>query len=79
MSFFIRQSYFAARKNIRLNCMHYFVMKILKKQELQQTALNHSSDIDFCQYLMNDIDIDAFQKESFRKNIKTNNDNWWSD
>ena len=55
--------------------MHYFVMKILKKQELQQTALNHSSDIDFCQYLMNSIDIDAFQKESFRKNIKTNNDN----
>ena len=27
--------------------MHYFVMKIPNKRELQQTALNHSSDIDF--------------------------------
>ena len=25
---FITQSYFAVPKNIRLNCMHYFVMKI---------------------------------------------------
>ena len=27
--------------------MHYFVMKIPNKRELQQIALNHSSDIDF--------------------------------
>ena len=27
--------------------MHYFIMKIRNKQELQQIASNHSSDIDF--------------------------------
>ena len=27
--------------------MHYFIMKILSKQELQQIALNYSSDIEF--------------------------------
>ena len=27
--------------------MHYFIMKIPNKQEHQQTAFNHSSDIDF--------------------------------
>ena len=41
---FITQSFFAIPKNIRLNFKHYFMMKVLKKQELQQTAINHSSD-----------------------------------
>ena len=44
---FITQSYFAVSKNIRLNSMHYFVMKIPNKRELQQIAFNHTSDIDF--------------------------------
>ena len=44
---FITQSYFAAPKNIRLNEIHYFIMKILNKRELQQIAFNHSSDIGF--------------------------------
>ena len=44
---FITQSYFAVPKNIRLNKTHYFIMKILNKRELQQIALNHSSDIGF--------------------------------
>ena len=43
---FIIQCYFAITKNIRLNSTHYFIMKILNKQELQQIAFNHSSDID---------------------------------
>ena len=43
----ISQSYFALPKNIRLNSTHYFVMKILNKQDLQQTAFNHLSDIEF--------------------------------
>ena len=34
---FIKQSYFAAPKNIRLNSRHYFIMKIPNKRELQQT------------------------------------------
>ena len=44
---FITQSYFAVSKNIGLNSTHYFIMKIPNKQELQQIASNHSSDIDF--------------------------------
>ena len=34
-------------KNIRLNSMHYFIMKIQNKQEIQQITFNHSSDTDF--------------------------------
>ena len=48
---FITQSYFAVPKNIRLNFTHYFIMKIQSKQELQQTAFNHSSDIDFKDFM----------------------------
>ena len=44
---FITQSYFALPKNIRLNSALYFIIKIPNKQELQQIAFNHSSDIDF--------------------------------
>ena len=48
---FIIQSYFAVPKNIRLNSTHYFVMKIPNKRELQQIAFNHSSDIDFQDFM----------------------------
>ena len=48
---FITQSYFAVPKNIRLNSAHYFVMKIPNKRELQQIAFNHSSDIDFQDFM----------------------------
>ena len=48
---FIILSYFF-EENIRLNSTHYFIMNIPNKRELQQIALNHSSDIDF-QDLMN--------------------------
>ena len=44
---FIMQSYFATPNIIRLNSMHYFIMKIPNKRELQQIAFNHSSDIGF--------------------------------
>ena len=44
---FITQSYIAVAKDIRLNSTHYFIMKILNKQELQQIAFNHSSDIGY--------------------------------
>ena len=43
----IIQSYFALTKNIRLNCTHFFIMKILNKKELQQITINHSSYIHF--------------------------------
>ena len=44
---FIIKSYFALRKNIRLNSIHYFIMKIPNKQGLLQITFNHSSDINF--------------------------------
>ena len=48
---FIMQSYFAVPKNVRLNSTHYLVMKILNKRELQQIKFNHSSDIDFQNFM----------------------------
>ena len=46
-SIFISQSYFKVPKDVRLNTTHFFIMKIPNKRELQQIALNHSSNIDF--------------------------------
>ena len=31
--------------------MHYFIMKIPNKRELQQVTFNHSSDIDFQDFM----------------------------
>ena len=42
---FITQSYFKVPKDIRLNTSHFFIAKIPNKRELQQIAINHSSDI----------------------------------
>ena len=42
---FITQSYFKVPEDVRLDATHFFITKILKKRELQQTALDHSSDI----------------------------------
>ena len=42
---FIAQSYFKVPKDVRLNTTHFFIIKILNKRELQQIAINHSSDI----------------------------------
>ena len=48
MSFvFITQAYFKVPKDVRLNTTHFFIIKIPNKRELQQFAINHSSDIDF--------------------------------
>ena len=38
-------------KNVTLNSAHYFIMKIRNKQELQQVAFNHSSNIDFKDFM----------------------------
>ena len=47
----ITESYFKMLKTIRLIVTHYFVMKIPKERELQQIASNHSSDIDFTDFM----------------------------
>ena len=44
---FFTQSYFSVPKDGRLNTTHYFIMKINNKRELQNIAINHSSDIDY--------------------------------
>ena len=48
---FITQSHFAVPKDIRLNSMHHFIMKIPNKKELQQIASHHSLDIDFKDFM----------------------------
>ena len=48
---FTTQSYFAVSKNIRLNSTFYFIIKVPNKQELQQVAFNHSSDINIKNFM----------------------------
>ena len=48
---FIVQSDFAMWKNIRLNCTHYFIIKISNKEELQEIGFTNSSDIDFKDFM----------------------------
>ena len=48
---FITHSYFKVPNDVRLNSTHFFNMKIPNKRELQQIALNHSSDIDFKDFM----------------------------
>ena len=80
---FITQSYFKVLKDVRLNSTHFFIMKIPNKRELQQIALNHSSDIDFkdfmniykkytkepYSFLVNDTTLPSDNPLRFRKNI----------
>ena len=80
---FITQSYFKVKKDVGLNTTHIFVMKILNKRELQQIALNHSSDLnsnDFiriykkciCEpysFLVNDVILASDNPLSFRQNL----------
>ena len=79
---FTKQSYFKVPKDVRLNSTHFFIMKIPNKRELQQIALNHSSDIDFkdfmqiykkCttepySFLVNDTTLPSDDPLRFRKN-----------
>ena len=80
---FITQSYFKVPKDVRLNSTYFFIMKIANKRELQQIALNHSSDIEFKDFmkiykkctkepyslLVNDTTLSSDDPLSFRKNL----------
>ena len=48
---FITQSYSMVLKDVRLNSTYFFIMKIPNKRGLQQIALNHSSGIDFKDFI----------------------------
>ena len=77
---FIIQSYFKVPKDVRLR---FFIMKIPNKRELQQIALNNSSDIDFkdfmniykkytkepYSFLVNDTTLPSDNPLRFRKNL----------
>ena len=80
---FIIQSYFKVPKDVRLNTTHFFIAKIPNKRELQQIAINHSSDIntkDFANiyrkctaepysFLVNDTTLASDNPLRFRKNL----------
>ena len=80
---FITQSYFKIPKDITLNYTHFFIMKIPNKRELQQIALNNSSDINskdfikiykkctaepYC-FLINDATLASDNPLRFGKNL----------
>ena len=48
---FVAQSYFKVSKDVRLHSTHFFIVKVRNKRELQQIALDHSSDIDFKDFM----------------------------
>ena len=48
---FFTQSSFKVPKEVILNTTHFFIMKIPNKRELQQTAINHSSDVGFKDFM----------------------------
>ena len=70
-------------KDVRLNSTHFFIMKISNNRELQEIALNHSSDIDFkdfmniykkyteepYSFLVNDTTLPSDDPLKFRKNL----------
>ena len=80
---FITQSLFKVPKDVRLNTTHFFIAKIPNKRELQQIAVNHSSDINFkdfikiykkCtdeqySFLVNDTSLVSDNPLRFRKNL----------
>ena len=77
------QSYFKVPKDVRLNSTHFFIIKIPNKGELQQIVLNHSSNIDFkdfikiykkytkepYSFLVNDTTLSSDDPLRFRKNL----------
>ena len=80
---FISQSYFKFPKDVRLNTTHFFIMKIPNKRELQQIAINDSSDTDFkdfvkiykkyadepYSFLVNDTTLASENPLKFTKNL----------
>ena len=80
---FITQSYFSVPKDVRLNSTHYLIMRIINKKELQNIAINHSTEIDYkdfmkvyreCtrepySFLTIDTTLPASNPLSFRKNL----------
>ena len=45
------QSYFSVPKDVSLNIIYYFIMKINNRRKLQNIAFNHSADIDYKDFM----------------------------
>ena len=87
---FISQSYFKVPKDVRNNSTHVYIMKILNERELQQIAINNSSDIntkDFFEiyrkctdkpysFLVIDTTLPSNNPLRFRKNLNITNDDY---
>ena len=70
-------------KDVRLNSTHFSIMKICNNRDLQQIALNHSSDSDFkdfmkiykkytkepYSFLVNNATLPSDDPVRFRKNL----------
>ena len=48
---FITQFYCFVPKDVRLKSTHYLIMKTNNKKELQNIAINHSTDIDYKDFM----------------------------
>ena len=48
---FLTQSYVSVPKDVRLNCTHYILFKLNNERELQIIAINHSTDIDYKDFI----------------------------
>ena len=47
----LKQSYFSVPKDVRLNCTHYILFKLNNRRELQNITINHSTDIDYIDFI----------------------------
>ena len=80
---FITESYFKVPKDVRLNTIHLFIAKVPNKRELQQIAINHSSDtsakdfiniyrkftVEAYSFFVNDTTLASDNPLRFRKNL----------
>ena len=80
---FIIQSYVSVSKDVRLNSIHYLIMKISNRNELQSIEINHYADVDYndvvriCRecikkpysFLTTDTTLLASDSLRFRKNL----------
>ena len=48
---FLVQYYFSVPKDVRLNFTHCIIFKLNNKRELQNIAINHSTDIDYKDFI----------------------------
>ena len=83
----VYHSVFSVPKDSWLNSTHYLLIKINKKRELQNIAINHSTDIDYKYFMKKPVKLSTtdttltasdplrFVKICF---FLTKNDSWWS-